>query len=863
MATAGRIGRFRRHPPKPSRTFTVSSPGRSGPWSLTSSAARLDVSDKGEAKVQRMLRQGWQSDAWAFRDSIGELRYAVKFLANCTARMRVYPAIYPLGGESDAPVALDKAPDVPAQVISAAGQAISDLGNDRNAISGLLSMASENKSVAGESYLVGRTDQQTGEQRWSMRSVDELVVVDDKWHLREIPDDRQNGVIPWIALEPEFTVISRIWTPHPRFQLLADSPLRAMLDDCESLMILRRMIRATGRSRLARSGIMAIPDGFSIKVPTDDDQDPDADPFMAALEQAMSVPIADEGVASVAVPIVIRGPGDEIAKIKIINLSGEFDAQASKTREELIGIIATSFDLPKEVIMGISDLNHWSAWQVDDNVFRHHVEPHVISVCDDLSAAYLRPYLAAKGVPDMWVQRMAFWYDATELVTHPDRADDAEKAYAAMTISGKAYRAATGFAEEDAPTVQELEMRRVMDIRALPLNLLMEYASRADPTLIVPAMTGPPQLPGIKPGGGVDVGADGQPKPGAPVLPGTVPSAGVPALPKPTTAPPGPPPAASAPTPAPPLTAAAGMSATNARLSRRLAAIDATLRARLQTAANAAMLRQLERAGARLRPKVAKDETLRTKIAHRANERVSALLGPDVVTAAGLSAAELMGSDWSGLRSQFYEWTQAAQQQALKTALRIGGLQEDSAAATAAQTAMASGRDAAWDLLSESLTALGHSLLYSPDPNVGPGDWADLNPDSIVPTGMIRAALGVAGGAPASSVTLDAPTGVLSTTGYVGQIGTGSTVSDLLTSAGGETAQFEWQHGPSIKSFEPHEALDGVQFVNFDDDALANPGDWPPVAYLMPGDHQGCLCDAAPLWDFPGNPLNDSSADDA
>lgn len=854
MATSGRLGIFRRKRISArdverltSKTITLHSPR----GALRASATRLDVSDRQEAKVQRMLRQGWQSEAWNFRDQIGELRYAVNFLANCTARMRVYPACYPIGGETDDPVSLSEAEGVPPEIVSLCGQAMRDLGNGRMAISGMMHGLSTNKSVAGESYLLGRTDEQTGKEKWSVRSVDELVVYADQWHLREIPDDRQNGIIPWVPLDPALTVISRIWTPHPRFQLLADSPMKAMLDDCESLMILRRMIRATGRSRLAGRGIFAVPDGFSIKVPLDDDSDPEADPFMQGLTQAMMAPIETEGVAEAVVPIVIRGPGEMIGQIKHFDFASTFDAESSKTRDELLGIIATALDLPKEVIMGIADLNHWSAWQVDDNTFRHHVEPHVIGCCDDLSGAYLRPYLAAAGVDDMWVQRMLFWYDPTELVTHPDQTKDALDLHDRLVISDDALLKISGFGEEDRPSKSEIQVRLLEKMRMWPPNLVMAFLHAWDPTLIAPPITVAGTIPGIKPGG-VDTG-EVPGVPGAPVAPtngqaAEPPKPAVPSAEQPT---PGPPPA-ERPLPTPPAVTAAGNSST-ARLSRKLARIDSDLRARLQTAANAAMLRQLERAGARLRTKVAKDETLRTRIAHRANERVAALLGPDVVTAAGLTATELMGGDWSGLRSQFYEWTEAAQEQALRTALRIGQLDETSAAAVKAAAAMAQGRDAAWDLLSQSLTSLGHSLLYSPDPNVGPGDWADLNPNMLVPTGMIRAALGVAGGA--EPATVMSPEGVLATAAseYVGQVGTGATVTDLLTSAGGEVAQFEWNHGPSLNPFEPHEDLDGVEFVNFDDEVLANPGDWPEVAYLLPGDHEGCLCDAAVLWDFPGS----------
>jgi len=855
MASAGRVGIFRRRPKlPPPRTFTVSSPGRrNGPWALTSSAARVDPSDKREAKVQRMLRQGWQSDAWSYRDAIGELRYAVNFLANCTARMRLYPACYPLTGEDDEPQPLDKVPGIPDELVSMSAQAMKALGNGRMAISGMLHGLSTNKSVAGESYLLGRTDQQTGQDIWSVRSVDELVVWDETWRLREVPDDRENSIIPWIELDPAQTIISRIWTPHPRFQLLADSPLRAMLDDCEALLILRRMIRAVGRSRLATRGFLLMPDEVSLKVPVDDDEDPEADPFMSGLTRAMMAPIVNEGTADGVVPILIKGPMEALDKVRLLEMASTFDKEASSTRAELVGIIGTTFDLPKEIVEGIADLNHWSAWAVDDNTFRHHVEPHVIGCCDDLSSAYFRPWLAAAGVDPMWVDRMVLWYDPTELVTHPDRTADAEKAYAAMAISGKAYRRDAGFSEEDAPTTEELEARRLWDIRALPLNLLMEYARRADPTLVVPPITVSGTVPGIKVGG-VDVGAPpiapGGPLPPAATPPTTDGTENPPAAPKPTPPTVGPPPAEE-PMPGPPPITAAGTQSHNARLSRKLAAIDSDLRARLQTAANAAMLRQLERAGARLRPKVAKDETLRTRIAHRANERVPALLGPDVIAAAGLSAGELIGNDWAGLRGQFMEWTEAAQRQAISTALRIGSLEADSQAARDAEAAMAQGRDAAWDLLSGALTDLGHHLLYNPDPNVGPGDWADLNPDTLVPAGTIRAALAVAGGSSQTAFSAD-DAGGIALLQPVGQVGTGATISDLIGGAGGQVEGYEWVHASTvIHPFEPHEALDGVQFENFDDEQLANPGDWPPVQYLMPGDHDGCTCDAMPIYMTP------------
>ena len=259
------------------------------------------------------------------------------------------------------------------------------------------------------------------------------------------------------------------------------------------------------------------------------------------------------------------------------------------------------------------------------------------------------------------------------------------------------------------------------------------------------------------------------------------------------------------------------------------------------------MLKQLERVGARLRQRVAKDETLRTKIAHRRNERVSAILGPDVVAASGVDAEALMGEDWSTLRGQFHDWTAQAQAQALITATRMAGLEETDPRVVRAKAQMGKDRERAWEVMAAALGALGTHLLFNPDPNAGPTDWADLNPDTLIQTGVIRAALGVAGG---NDLGTDAAGNAVSELGApVGQIGTGATIGELLTSAQMVTQGYTWEHASLTQHpFEPHEDLDGVEFTSFDSDQLANTSGFPGNAFYFPGDHQGCGCDFAPHW---------------
>jgi hypothetical protein len=880
---------------------------------LTAAATRVNIDNAVEVRRQRSVRQNWQLDSFTYRNTIGELRYAVNFLANCAARMRIYVAALPSTGETDMPVDITELPEVPPELIAACAQAMVDLGNGRTAMAGHLHSVSTNISIAGEGMLLGQEDVLSGIQTWSVRSVSEIVVMNDELMLREGPID-STGQLGLIPLDPNTTVVSRMWQPDPQFRLLADSPMRAILNECESLLILRRMIRATGRSRLAGRGILLIPDELSITVNNDDNDDPEADPFMDSFADAMMTPITNEGDASAVVPIVFRGPAQFLHEVRLIELGAVFDTEARAVREELVGVIATGLDLPKEIIMGVADLNHWSAWQVDDNTFRHHVEPHVVAIVDCLTGAFLRPYLENSGLDPVliaeWMPRIMFWYDPTELVTHPDQTANATLLHAALSISDSSYRRVLGFDESDAPTPEEIEIRMIRTMRNWPPNVVMALLHMLDPDLAVPPMVGPPALPGIKPGvtGGVDVPIASLP--GAPAVPG-IPSVASPTPSAPTQ--PGPPgegadatagailagmgpearasmltavrhefitrfgvdpyapeaklvatsegfkvePATSVLVFDTPALTAGGKpkpSDKSLRLSLKLTTIDSELRSKLQVAANAALLRQLEKAGGRMRQKVANNKGLRDKIAHSRNEHVLALLGQKTVEATGLTASSLMKSDWDSFKEQFFNWTGSAQKQAVATAAQLGGMNYDDAEAASA-TAMNDGAAKGWSLLEDAMNALAMHAAYNPDPNVTEASTVlALNPDTLVPTGVIRAAIGVAGGATAQDYGLiqtvsGAMVPAIPLGNQVGGIGTGATIEGMLTDAGLQTSEYQWAHGPSVKPFDPHLALDGVQFSSFTDPALANPDPtFPANQYLMPGDHIGCLCDVTPLW---------------
>jgi hypothetical protein len=812
---------------------------------VVASAATLNLASRSEARRVRMLRQGWQEDAMAYADAIGEIQFAHLFIRNCASRMRIYPAAYPVGTFDAEPVPIDDpAAAMPPQVIVAANAAMAALGSGRVAMANLMGMLSWNFSVVGEAFLHGATNPGSGIETWTLRSIDEMMVRDDQYWLREVPLDPQ-GVFGWVQLDPELNYVARLWTPHPRFKLLATSSMRGILDSAEELMILSRAMRGAARSRLA--GVLKVPNGLEAFSPTDDNPDPQASPFMGVFANAMMAPIADEGVASAVVPIVVRGEIEALNALQHISMDRPLDPIMAAQRQELIGRIATGLDLPKEVLLGISDLNHWSAWAVDDNSFRHHIEPHVVNCVDALTVGYLRMALAIEGIDPALIARIVCWYDPTELLTHPDRTQDALALYGLKEISGETLRRVTGFNEDDKPSDIEVVQRLISAERTWPPNAALAILARLDPSLSFPAITTAGTFPGIK-AGGIEEAAP------LPLVPGSTP--GTPALaglpPSPSAGAPSVEPNTTPPPPAGPPKGPGGItaSASNAaRLSRRLQTIDADLRTRLQVAANAAVARVLDRAGAKLRTSVKRDARLSRAISEVDNRHVAHQLGQGVVEALGVSAPELLTTDWSDLAVSYRAWTQSAILATVSAASQIVSDAPDSVAALKLRAKLEAQAQAAWRVLETAVAARTAQLLYQPDPTLDQPYGNAVSPDSLVPASMTRAVLAVIGGTATVGAISQMANGTAPASEPMGQIGTGDAVASYLTDQGAEQAGYEWVHGSPMQPFEPHEDLDGYQFTDWDDDGLANTGDWPDGDYFFPGDHQGDTCDAMVLWE--------------
>ena len=347
---------------------------------------------------------------------------------------------------------------------------------------GLLKDAALNLSVAGECYLVQMPARKgTGEpESWDVRSVDE-VIVDPRGQYNVIGRREQaqgGGQGGNVFRLGSNAFVGRIWRSHPRFSDEADSSIRGLLDLCAELLLLNRTFRATARSRL-NAGALYLPDGLSVAAQGDpefyDSEDgigpgvtaeEAEDEFEEQLIDAMTTPIRDEESASAVVPLLIRGPAELGDAIKQFKFERSFDPMLAERSDRVLERIMQGLDVPKDVVSGMANVKYSNALQIDESLYKAHIEPLMLLIIDALTVVYLRPYLVANGYTDAEVSRVTVWYDPSAVSTRNDRASDANEGFDRGAVSFDAWRRAHGFSDQDAPTPNETALR-ILQSRAV------------------------------------------------------------------------------------------------------------------------------------------------------------------------------------------------------------------------------------------------------------------------------------------------------------------------------------------------------------------------------------------------------------
>lgn len=431
-----------------------------GPRPLLGSAVLVKQSQIRSLPEQR----DWQIQAWDYYDKVGELRYAVQWIANALSRCRLYVGVPDDYGRAPDPIGQDDAVDADPR----ARIPLDELFGGASGQAEMLSRMAMHLTVPGETYLIAFDDENG--RRWMAASKEEFSRTSGDVVMVRLPETDQQ-----ITIDLSRSTVIRIWRQHPRRAWEADSPVRASLGVLRELVDLTSHIQATVESRLAGAGLLILPESATLPSASQQtDQPLHEDPGMATLIEAMVTPIGNRDSASAVVPIIVRVPDQATSKPQWMSFSTPFDERVQELRESSINRFASIVDIPSEVMTGFGSASRWNAWKISEDAIKIHLEPLLNVIVDALTTQYLWPALRSLGVEDP--EGYVVWYDASDLILRPNRAPESQNLHELGLVKGLTVRRANGFTEDDAPS--EDEQRQI---------LMTQLATKGiDPMLVAP-----------------------------------------------------------------------------------------------------------------------------------------------------------------------------------------------------------------------------------------------------------------------------------------------------------------------------------------------------------------------------------------
>jgi hypothetical protein len=468
----------------PDRRRTSVLPPR--PDVLTASAKVIQA-NQGTNADRLFAYESWQTEAWGFFDNLGELHYAVgDWLANAMSRVRLTAAEQVPGG--DEPQPLDDGP---------AADLVEQLGGGIAGRAAILKSLAVQLSIPGEGWLVAERDDPripVAQADWSVKSTEEIRPRRGQGGGYEVRVDDS----AWRTLGPESLPV-RVWDPHPRWSWKADSPARAAIPIMRTIDLLKRRIIATLVSRLAMNGILLIPQDGTITVPAPY-QDA-ADPFVEMLLDIAGKNIREPGGATASIPIPVKFPSEFIEKWKHLTFGDGLDEHLINEREKELGRLATSLNMPAEVLKGLGETSHWNAWMIDEAGIKLHISPVCETAVGGITTGYLVPMLKSAGADLVGPNggRIVVWYDTSELTARPDKSEKVQVAYDRVEVSGTALRRESGLDESDKPTAEE--ERRQLLISLVKAGSAEAYTALTGEPLTPASPAGPQSpVPGVRQG---------------------------------------------------------------------------------------------------------------------------------------------------------------------------------------------------------------------------------------------------------------------------------------------------------------------------------------------------------------------------
>jgi hypothetical protein len=466
---------------------------------VTAATALVPLDQASSWKTWKFGNRDWQIEGWRLYDIVPEHRFLANWIGDSVAQARLFVTEVAETGEETGEVTEERIARLAAVPLGTGAQ------RDDN-----LRLAGVDLAVGGECWIVGEGAANSpgdAEGSWFVVTGSAFKRRGNDVMVRR-PKVRGGNEL---QLRDGTDILIRCWRPHPNDVDQADSPTRAAIVPLREIELLTKREFAELDSRLTGAGVWFLPEG--IDYPRGQDDPEGLAGFMAYLQRAAAASMRDQGKASSMVPMMATIPDhliEHLDKLKPTTFWSELSAEITPMKDKAISRVASAFEIPNEILIGMATANHWTAWAISEEGIKR-IKSYLAYIADALTRGFLRPALEAMGVPNP--ERFAFSFDTSPLAARPNRMDEALQLWDRLLLSDEETVKAGAFSTDQMPTVQQrVQMLLLKIVQGRP-ELLADPAIQR--LLGLPAITAPAAAAPALPAGGDEEDedpADGPPE---------------------------------------------------------------------------------------------------------------------------------------------------------------------------------------------------------------------------------------------------------------------------------------------------------------------------------------------------------------
>ena len=428
--------------------------------SLTAATAQVDLREGSSWKTWKFGNRDWQTEAWRLYDIVPEHHFLAGRIGDSVAQARLYVTEVDDTGEETGEVQDERIRRLAAVPLGTGSQ------RDDN-----LRLAGIDLAVGGECWIVGEGAARNPDQAegtWFVVTGAAFSKSGDRVQVRR-PQTRGGSKL---ELTDGRDILIRCWRPHPNDTDQADSFTRSAIVPLREIELLTKREFAELDSRLTGAGIMFLPEG--IDFPRQEGDPEGMAGFMAYIQRAAAASMADQSRASAMVPIMATIPDhmvEHLDKLAPINFWSELSAEITPMKDKAIARLASSAEIPAEVLTGIADSNHWTAWLISDEGIRW-IRGYLGLIADALTRGFLRRALEALGIANP--ERYAFAFDTSALAAKPNRLEEALQLHDRFLIRDDEVVKAGAFSPDQMPTIQDRAAQILLKLVTTQPDLILD-----------------------------------------------------------------------------------------------------------------------------------------------------------------------------------------------------------------------------------------------------------------------------------------------------------------------------------------------------------------------------------------------------